>query len=62
VIVALLLKQEIVAMLQDNKDLVTAQQAEANLPDEVDTDADGELLREAGINIEYLLSRRSGSQ
>jgi hypothetical protein len=57
----LLRKQEIVAMLQDNGDLVTAQQAEAKLPDEVDTDADKELLREEGINIEYLLSRRSGS-
>jgi hypothetical protein len=31
VIVMLLLKQEIVAMLQDNGDLVTAQQAEAKL-------------------------------
>jgi len=60
VIVVLLLKQEIVAMLQDNGDVVTAQQAEAKLPDEVDTDADEELLREEGINIEYLLSRRSG--
>ena len=59
-IVVLLLKQEIVAMLQDNGDVVSAQQAEAKLPDEVDTDADGELLREEGINIEYLLSRRSG--
>jgi len=60
VIVVLLLKQEIVAMLQDNGDVVSAQQAEAKLPDAVDTDADGELLREEGINIEYLLSRRSG--
>jgi hypothetical protein len=60
VIVVLLLKQEIVAMLQDNGDVVTAQQAEAKLPDEFDTDADGELLREEGINIEYLLSRRPG--
>ncbi len=52
--------QEIVAMLQDNGDLVTAQQAQGKLPDEVDTEAHGELLREAGIDIEYLLSRRSG--
>lgn len=58
----LLQKQDIVAMLQDNGDLVTAQLAEAKLPDEVDTDADVELLREEGINIEYLLSKRSGSQ
>ena len=58
----LLLKEEIVEMLKDNGDLVTAQQDEANLPDEVDTEADGDLLREEGINIEYLLSRRSGSQ
>ena len=61
-IVVLLQKQDIVAMLEDNGDLVTAQQADAKLPDEVDTDADVELLREEGINIEYLLSRRSGSQ
>ena len=58
----LLQKQDIIAMLQDNGDLVTAQQAEAKLPDEVDTDADVELLREEGINIEYLLRKRSGSQ
>ena len=32
----LLLKQDIVAMLQDNGELVTAQQAEAKLPDEVE--------------------------
>jgi hypothetical protein len=32
VIVVLLLKQEIVAMLQDNGDVVTAQQAEAKAP------------------------------
>jgi hypothetical protein len=51
-----------VAMLQDNGDLVTAQQAQGKLPDEVDTEAHGDLLREEGINIEYLLSRRSGSQ
>ena len=58
----LLQKQDIVAMLQDNGDLVTAQQAEAKLPDEVDTEADAKLLREEGIDIEYLLSTRSGSQ
>jgi hypothetical protein len=62
VIVVLLQKQDIVAMLQDNGDLVTAQQADAKLPDEIDTDADAELLREEGINIEYLLSNRPGSQ
>lgn len=55
-------KEEIVAMLQDNGDLVTAQQAETKLPDQVDTEAHGELLREEGIDIEYLLSRRSGPQ
>jgi hypothetical protein len=48
-------------MLQDNGDLVTAQQAEAKLPNEVDTEADAELLRQEGINIEYLLSNRSES-
>ncbi len=37
--------QEIVAMLQDNGDLVTAQQAQGKLPDEVDTEAHGELPR-----------------
>jgi hypothetical protein len=62
VIVVLLLKEEIVEMLKDNGDVVTAQQAEAKLPDEVDTDADGELLRKEGINIKYLLSRRSEPQ
>jgi hypothetical protein len=61
-IVVVLQKEEIVAMLQDNGDLVTAQQAETKLPDQVDTEAHGELLREEGIDIEYLLSRRSGPQ
>jgi len=60
--VVVLQKEEIVAMLQDNGDLVTAQQAETKLPDQVDTEAHGELLREEGIDIEYLLSRRSGPQ
>ena len=61
-IVVRLRKQDVVAMLQDNGDLVTAQQAEAKLPDEVDTDADAELLQAEGIDIEYLLSNRSGPQ
>lgn len=61
-IVVVLQRQEIVAMLQDNGDLVTAQQAQGKLPDEVDTEAHGDLLRAEGIDIEYLLSRRSGSK
>lgn len=56
-----LLKQEIIEMLQDNGDLGTAQLAESRLPDEVDSDDDRELLRREGIDIQYLLSRRSGS-
>lgn len=54
----LLLKQEIVEMLQENGDVATAHQAAAKLPDQVDTDKDGDLLRQEGIDIEYLLSRR----
>ncbi|MBA3529142.1 MAG: hypothetical protein H0T91_07545 [Propionibacteriaceae bacterium] len=54
----LLLKQEIVEMLRDNGDVGTAHQAEAKLPDEVDTDKDGDLLKQEGIDIDYLLSRR----
>lgn len=56
-----LLKQEIVEMLRDNGDIGTAQLVDAKFPKEVDTDVDGELLRHEGIDIEYLLSRRSGS-
>lgn len=54
----LLLKQEIVEMLRDNGDVGTAHQAEAKLPDEVDTDKDGDLLKPEGIDIDYFLSRR----
>lgn len=56
-----LLKQEIVEMLKDNGDIGTAQLVEAKFPKEVDTDKDDELLRQEGVDIEYLLSRRSGS-
>ncbi len=54
----LLLREEIVEMLRENGDHGTAHQAESTLPQQVDTDADRELLEKEGINIDYLLSRR----
>ncbi len=55
----ILLKQEVLGMLEDNGDLATAQQARITLPDEIDTDRDHPLLNDLGINVEYLLGRRS---
>lgn len=51
-------KQEIIEMLRDNGDEGTAHQAETQLPDVVDPDKDSELLKQLGINVDYLLSRR----
>jgi hypothetical protein len=56
----LLNKQEIVEMLRDNGDFGTAQQAEATLDDQIDTERDQELLIRHGINVDYLLRRREG--
>ncbi len=53
-----LTKQEIIEMLQENGDLGTAHQASTELPDVVDHDKDRELLRQNGIDLDYLLSRR----
>ena len=54
----MLQRQEIIEMLVDNGDMGTARQAETQLPEEVDSDKDSELLRQLGIDVEYLLSRR----
>ena len=55
----ILLKQEVIDMLEENGDLGTAQQARTTFLDEIDTDRDHELLKDLGINIGYLLDKRS---
>jgi hypothetical protein len=55
----ILLKQDIIDMLEESGDLGTAVRARTTLRDEIDTDRDHELLKDLGINIEYLLDRRS---
>ncbi len=54
----MLQRQDIIEMLRDNGDVGTAHQAETQLPDVVDPDEDSELLKQLGIDVEYLLSRR----
>lgn len=48
-------RNEIIDLLQEQGDMGTAQQARANLPAEVDTDRDAEMLKTTGIDIENLL-------
>jgi hypothetical protein len=49
-------RQEIVDLLRENGDTATAHQAEANLPEHIDTETDRELLAEQGIDLETLFS------
>ncbi len=52
-----LLRSHIVDLLRENGDTPTAHQADVNLPREVDTDLDGDLLASCGIDVGYLLER-----
>jgi len=51
-------KKEIIELLQANGDMATAHTAQANLPEEFDTENDRDLLAQHGIDVEYRLSRR----
>jgi hypothetical protein len=53
-------KQQILDLLRQQGDQDKAQQAESELPDQVDTDKDGGLLDKFGINIQDLLKGGGG--
>jgi hypothetical protein len=53
----LLPKQEIIEWLAKNGDPETAFEVEANLPEQVDTDQDRELLAQVGVDVESLLDQ-----
>ncbi|WP_374970390.1 hypothetical protein [Terrabacter sp. BE26] len=49
-------KQQILELLRNRGDQQQAQQAESELPDQVDTDQHADLLGKFGINPQELLS------
>jgi hypothetical protein len=53
-------KQELVRMLRTQGDNDTADQAEQRLPDEVDTDRDGGVLDELGLDRTQLMAKLAG--
>lgn len=53
-------KSQILDMLRGNGQHDQAAQAEAELPDQVDTDKDGGLLEKFGLNPQDLLSKLGG--
>ena len=53
-------KGTILQLLQQRGDQQTAQQAEQDLPEQVDTDRDAGLLERFGINIQDLIGMVGG--
>ncbi len=53
-------KEQILQMLRDQGDHDTAQQADEQLPDQVDPDQHGDLLGRIGINPSDLLGGAGG--
>jgi hypothetical protein len=53
-------KQQILDLLKNRGDTDTAAQADAELPDQVDTDAHSGLLDKLGINPQELLGGLAG--
>jgi len=50
-------KREIIAWLVDTGDEKNAWEADAALPEKLDTEQDRELMEKHGVNIESLLNR-----
>ena len=50
-------KQQIIRMLRERGDHDKAQQAEQQLPDQVDHEEHGNILQQFGVNPQELLSR-----
>ncbi len=55
-------KQQIVSLLRERGDTDQAERAEQELPEQVDTDRDRNLLERFGINPGELLSRFTGGR
>ena len=53
-------KDKVIELIRDRGDQDQAQQAERELPDQVDTDQDADLLQRFGINPQELLSKIGG--
>ena len=53
-------KQEFVRVLRTEGDNDTADQVEAQLPDEIDTDRDGGALEELGLDRTQLMAKLAG--
>jgi hypothetical protein len=50
-------KQELVQMLRTQGDNDTADRAEAGLPDQIDTDRDGDALAAVGLDRDELMAK-----
>jgi hypothetical protein len=50
-------KQDLVQMLRAQGDNETADRAEAGLPDQVDTDRDGDALASVGLDRDELMAK-----
>ena len=53
-------KQELLRMLRTQGDNDTADQAESSLPDEIDTDRDGDALDALGLDRTQLMAKLAG--
>jgi hypothetical protein len=53
-------KQELVRLLRTQGDNDTADRAEQRLPDEIDTDRDGDALDELGLDRTQLMAKLAG--
>jgi hypothetical protein len=54
-------KDQILEMIRSRGDHDQAQQAEGELPDQVDTEQHGGMLEKYGIDVQSLMSRFGGS-
>ena len=57
----MLLRQELVDLLQENGEIGAARRAESNLPEQIDTLRDRDLLEQRRVNVEELLDRNGAS-
>ncbi len=53
-------KQELLRVLRTQGDNDTAQKVEAQLPDEIDTDRDGDALADVGLDRTQLMAKLAG--
>lgn len=53
-------KEQILEFIRSRGDQDSAQRAEGELPDQVDTDRDGGLLEKYGINVQDLMGKFGG--